>query len=168
MSIVNSQVASEVISSLIRGAQLDTIRVYSLIIQLGFVRIDASEELPAEIWVSVSGNLLKEQISAEAGDSNSAGDQFGRRAIVLAETYLLIGKEVTAASVSESGTLHICLGGASLRAEADNDGSLEEVWTVMSDTPDTTADHRWYVVFDDSGVLSARIPPSASNLSLPC
>jgi hypothetical protein len=60
--------------------------------------------------------------------------------------------------VSDSGALQIHLGGKCLHAEADDDTSLEEVWSVASDSPETTADHRWHVSLDDSGTLTARVP----------
>ena len=161
MSIVSNHVASEVISSLIGGAQLDTIRIYSLVVQLGFVRLDAAEGWPNEIWVSVSGNLDVGGSFAADWDSKSAGDLFVRRAKALGSAYLLIGKRVTAVRVSESGALQMELEDSGLRADAGEDASLEEVWAVMSDTPDVSADHRWYVALDDSGVLSARAGPDS-------
>lgn len=92
------------------------------------------------------------------GESASSRDFFARRAAALGEVYRLIGQEVTAANVSDSGALQIHLGGKRLRAEAGDDTDLEEVWSVASDSPATTADHRWHVSLDDSGVISARVP----------
>lgn len=157
MNLVNAQVASGVVSDLLRGAQLDTIRIYSLIVQLGFVCLHAAGRSPSEVWVSVSGNLFVEE-DPLMRESRSSRDFFACRESALGAVYRLIGQEVTAATVSESGALRIDLGGKHLRAEADDGENLEEVWSVVSDSPDTNADHRWYVSLDESGALSARAP----------
>ncbi len=88
----------------------------------------------------------------------SSQDFFTCRGSALSEVYRLIGQEVTAASVSDSGALQIHLGDKSLRAEADDDTALEEVWSVASDSPEVTAGHRWHISLDDSGAISARVP----------
>ena len=144
---------SEAVSILLVGAQLDTIRAYSLIMQLGFIRSAPSQGLPAEIWVSVSGELI-------TGDTAACPtvDFFERRAQALGAAYHLIGRQVTAAYISESRALQIDLGDGSLRVQADGDDNLEEVWAVMSDTPDASVEHRWYVALDDTGALSLRKP----------
>lgn len=157
MSIVNPQAASERVSELLRGTQLDTIRVYSLIVQLGFVRLGAADNLPDEVWISVSGSLIVEENPATVGEVGLSRDFFDRRASVLSAVYRLIGQTVTAASVSDSGELQVHLGGKCLRAEADDDANLEEVWSVFSDSPETTAEHRWHVSLDESGALSSRV-----------
>lgn len=158
MSLISTQGASRVVSDLLRGAQLDSIRVYSLIVQLGFVCLGRAGNLPDEIWVSISGSLFVEGDTSMVGESESSRDFFARRASALGEVYRLIGQEVAVAGVSDSGALQIRLGGKSLRAEADDDTGLEDVWSVSSDSPDVTADHRWHVSLDDSGAISARLP----------
>jgi hypothetical protein len=158
MSLINAQGASEVVVDMLRGAQLDTIRVYSLIVQLGFVCLGRAGNFPDEVWVTVSGMLLVEGDNSMVGESRSSRDFFACRASALGDVYRLIGQKVTAASVSDSGALQIHLGGKCLHAEADDDTSLEEVWSVASDSPETTADHRWHVSLDDSGTLTARVP----------
>jgi hypothetical protein len=157
MNLVNPQIGSEIVSALLGGAQLDTIRAYSLVMQLGFVRLSANDGLPKEIWVSLSGKFSVEGEPSATGRGSSTEDFFGLRASTLGAAYLLIGKQVTAASVSDSGSLQIDIGGKHFRAEADN-ANLEEVWSVMSDSPEATSDHRWFVALDDSGALSARLP----------
>jgi hypothetical protein len=158
MSLVNAQAASEVVSDLLCGAQLDTIRVYSLIVQMGFVCLGAAGNSPDEVWVSVSGALNVGEDHSTVGESALPQEFFARRASAIGAVYQLIGQKVTAASVSESGALQIQFGGRRMRAEADKDANLEEVWSVVSDSPETTTDHRWYVSLDDSGALSARVP----------
>jgi hypothetical protein len=159
VELVKVQGASGVVSTLLRGAQLDSIRVYSLIVQLGFVRVGAEGNLPGEVWISISGALILEEDSSMAQESASLRDFFVRRAAVLGAVYRLVGREVTAAGVSASGALQVHFGGQCLRGEADDEVNLEEVWSVASDSPDTRAEHRWYVSLDDAGALSTRLPP---------
>jgi hypothetical protein len=158
MSLVNAGVGCEVVSTLLHGAQLDTIRVYSLAMQLGFVRPSAVDGLPNEVWVSLSGTLCLEGTSSILGDAEPPKDFFEHRASILGAVYLLIGREVTSACVSDSGALLVHLGSTCLSAAVDKDMNLEEVWSVMSDSSESTADHQWYVSFDGSGALSVRTP----------
>lgn len=158
MSLTNAQGASQIVFRLLLGAQLDTIRVYSLIVQLGFVCLGDAGDSPDEIWVSASGTLIVDEESSMVGELGSAADFFARRAAALGKVYQLIGEEVTTANVSESGELQISFGGRRVRAGAEEGTDLEEVWSVVSDSPETTADHRWRVSLDDSGALSAHVP----------
>ena len=157
MSLTSARQASEPVSALLCGTQLDTIRVYSLIVQLGFIRVGAAD-LPQEVWVVVSGDLLVDGPTSAAADTSVASEFFSRRALALRENYFLIGRRVTAAWVSDSGELEIELGDTRLRAKRDEHGDLEEVWAVMSETPDANLEHRWYVSLDDSGALSVCVP----------
>ncbi len=154
----NVQFASEVVSTLLKGAQLDTIRVYSLIVQLGFLRIGGAENVPGEVWLSVSGNLTIEDESSTVGKVNPAIDFFSSRERAISESYRLIGKEVAATTVSDSGFLEVHLGSKLLRVEADTDGDLEDIWSVTDGLPDPNSVHQWHVSLDDSGCLSVRAP----------
>ena len=156
MSIVNSQIASVVVSALLRGTQLCSIRVDSSIIQVQFIRFGNVEGMPKEVWINVSGSLITDATSLAWG-SKSSEDFFVRRASVLGEVYFLNGEEVTDAYVSDSGALKIQMGDKYLCAESDHD-DFEEVWAVMNDDPSTSYDHHWYVMLDDAGDLSAIIP----------
>lgn len=128
MSPTSAQGASQVVSHLLRGAQLDTIRVYSLIVQLGFVCLHSAGDSPDEVWVSASGALIVDEGPTMVAEPRSSGDFFARRAAALSKVYRLIGQEVTAASVSDSGELQISFEGKRVRARAEDDADLEEVW----------------------------------------
>lgn len=158
MNLVSPLVASEAVAVLLYGAQLDTIRVYSLIVQLGFVRLGDAVNLPSEVWVSLSGELASSMRESAPAKVGLAGDFYMRRVDALSAVYRLLGESVTAAGVSGSGALEIYFGGTSLRVELDDEASLEEVWSVASDSPETTAVHRWYVALNESGELFAHVP----------
>lgn len=153
MCDANIDSCSKAISALLLGAQLDSIRAYSLIMQLGFIRTVPADGLPVEVWVSISGDLVAKNTSPRLME-----DFFERRAQAFCTTYLLIGQKVTATSISATGALQIDFGAMSLSAEADGKDELDEVWAVSSDTPDTSVDHDWYIALDDNGALSLRTP----------
>jgi hypothetical protein len=161
MPIVNAHAASEIVCSLLQGAQLDTLRIYSLVMQLGFFRPENVADLPAEAWVSLSGTLVNEQAEPVAPE-----DFFERRASALSAAYRLIGQRVTSAHVLDSGALRIRFGERSLRVEAD-DTNLEEVWSVMSDSSEPAADHSWWASLHESGELSAHAPRSSLARAAP-
>lgn len=158
MGIFSIQEASRVAADLLRGTQFDSIRAYSLIVQLGFIRVGSPGSAPGEAWVSVSGNLACEGTLSKGGERISSSDFFESRRRVLGEAFRLIGSTVTAVDISDSGDLRISFGELSLVVRLDDECALEEVWAVMGDTPDTRADHAWYVSCDQSGVLSGRHP----------
>ena len=157
MNNIDSIIATDVVLKLLRGTQFDTIRVFSLIVQLGFVRTGLVQDLPQEVWIVLSGNL---QVGNQTAPDfkPTPGDFFSRRANALSDCYHLIGKEVSDARVADSGTLEITLSKAKICVEADEEGDLEEIWGVMSETPNPMTEHQWYVSLDDSCRLSAHVP----------
>jgi hypothetical protein len=159
MNSIN-QNCSELVSNLLHGTQLDTIRIYSLIVQLGFIRTDRTSEssaLPSEVWVTVSGDFCVEM--SPKTESGTTRDFFEKRSLMLARAYLLIGKEVTFANVSKSGLLEIHLMNNIIYAKPDDEENMEEVWTVTSESPDVNFHHQWYISLDDTGCLSVRTSP---------
>lgn len=147
----------EAVSKLLCSTQLDTIRVYSLILQLGFLRLRAEDNLPRQVWVSASGRFMIEGAVQDAGGSHREENFFSQRASVLAAMYKLIGQRVVFAGLSDSCALEINIGSTRLLIDRD-DESLEEVWSVASDSPDATLDHDWSVSLDDSNEISVRVP----------
>lgn len=156
MSIASTGEVSAVVNRLLCGTLLDSIRVFSVVVQLCFVRAADSSQLPGKVWVVASGRLLASAPETRL-ELENASDFFEQRAEVLGRLYQLIGQEVSAADVSSMGTLEIRLGDSRISARSDQ-ADLEEVWAVMSDSPDAFAAHAWYVSLDDAGRLSARSP----------
>lgn len=161
MNSTEAQRASATVASLLRGAQLDTIRIYSVVVQLGFVRLGDQAGLPGEIWLVVSGDLRVSDASERGESSGVSLGFFDRRASALGAIYARIGQYVSSARVSVAGVLEIELGDARVLAQADQEGDLEEIWSVMSDSPEPHAPHQWFVSFDDSGNVSVRVPEPA-------
>lgn len=158
MSITEYKSASETISVLLCGTSLDSIRIYSAIIMLGFFRPVSTTNLPIEAWISVSGYMRMEPLNrAPETPAYASSDFFAQRASILGELYLLMGKEISAARVSHAGGLEIEIGERRIRANSDGD-DLEEIWAVMSDSPDANKDHSWYISLDDSGHVIVKSP----------
>jgi hypothetical protein len=154
--ITTSANASKSIAVLLSGAQLDTLRVYSVALCLGFVRLGASDQRPNEVWVVLSGDI---SVHDASGKSQRANEFLARRENAVAALYRLIGQEVVSAQVCESGQLKIFFEQGEVvveRGEAD----LEEVWGVMSDSPNPADEHQWHVCFDDSGRFLLKEPIS--------
>jgi hypothetical protein len=158
----NSENAAKIIAKILHGSQLDTIRIYSVILQLGFIRLTGANDLPEEIWLNLSCSL---RVETDASIFECSKNFHGRRIDALTAVYQLIGREVHGANVSATGTLEIELGDTRLFAEPDGETDLEEVWSVVSDSPEANADHRWRVILDDFGVISIRTPNPSSEVT---
>jgi hypothetical protein len=146
------------LETMLKGTQLDTLRVYSMLIQLGFVRVNASDDLPRNVWVSASGRVTLAAMEESDAQSVSDIDFFARRAAALRDLYLLIGGQVSSARATSSGTLEILLGSTVIRAEPEGEGDLEEIWEVTSGMPDPSPRSAWYVCLDSFGTISVRSP----------
>ncbi len=130
--------------------------MYSLILQLGFVRLNSIDDLPSEIWVSIAGRLsIKGDATAE--NLTPSDDFFDQRASALATLYPLLGQLVAGAALSDKGSLQIDVGGKRICVDAE-EAELEEVWSVTSDSPDASVLHRWQITLDDCGALAVHTP----------
>lgn len=149
---INSQV-----SRILVGAQFDCIRVFSAVWILGFFRSGIAVDLPNEIWASTSGAIHRQKNTTEVNAKQDAILPFPEnRASILGDLYLLIGQDVLEASISPSGKLCISFSECKLYFEDDHE-TFEEVWSLMSDSPDVNADHRWYIYLSDKGRVGATV-----------
>ncbi len=160
--IINKTVASAAISRLLIGATLDCFRVYSTVLQLAFYRDAIEEDIPKEVWISCSGNVNTSHAFSKSNvDSTEDADFFTARKYVVGEIYSQIGAIVDRVFVDESGVLKIDLAGMEIEFRPDKD-CFEEVWAVMSDSPNQSESHNWYIALDDAGQLGGTIP-AATN-----
>ena len=160
MSLIDSDTAEKVLSRLIVGAQLDSIRVYSLIMQMCFFVPAPIGQFPNELWVSFSGLGTLHDIEAafEEQHGDERQDFFRARAKLLADVYFLLGKQVNGVSIGKSGILRLEIGGKCLLVAPDEDSNLEEIWSVRNCAHEPITEKDWYIALDDSGVLAARMP----------
>ncbi len=157
MTISSRQECTDIASILLMGCQLDTIRIHSLVIQLGFICVGRPAPLPIEVWLSLSGDFAV----TSAGFSlpySSKDDFFQRRALMLGKIYMLIGEKVTSADILETGTLQIDLGSASIFSGVDEEANFEKVWELASDIPNNNDTQSWYVSLEDDGSFLSRKP----------
>lgn len=124
------------LSEKLHGAQLDTFRVSSLVLDLAFLaRTDAGLQ---ERWLSLSCDV-----------SLSLGDRVLRqRADVVGGLYELIGQKVQTIEIGQPGRLSIRLGDAVLTTQTDSD-PLEVIWSVTPENPNIWDDHVWSVSYTD-------------------
>jgi hypothetical protein len=156
MNLSTPSEGAEIAGKLLCGLQLDSVRVYSLIIQLGFIRLQAADALPEEVWCVFSCD-----VSLHSQDPKCHREQDGfidRRAAALRDIYHLIGLRVSKVSIILSGELEIEFGEETLTTSWARDVRLEESWALMSGSPNTGSEHAWYLALDDSGILSVKTP----------
>jgi hypothetical protein len=156
MNISTPSEGTEIADKLLCGLQLDTLRVYSLIVQLGFIRLHEADGLPDEVWGVFSCDVA---VRSQNHNHHRNQDSFiDRRAAALRGLYLLIGLRVSKVNIIQSGDLEIEFGEATLTTSWNRDVNLEECWSLMSDSPNTDADHAWYLGLDEFGALSLKTP----------
>lgn len=160
--IIDKVSATGAISRLLVGATLDSFRVYSTILQLAFYRDAADGNMPNEVWISCSGSVsIRNDFSESNVDSRGESDFFESRMHVLSKVYNQIGSVVDGVFLDELGVLKLGVGGIEIEFKPDKD-CFEEVWAVMSDSPNTSERHDWYIALDDTGQLGGRIPATSN------
>lgn len=163
MSGSDQTTASEVVSRLLVGTTLDSVRAYSIALCLCFERIEDYPDLPRQVSVWGTGRVLPVRSNGSTLNSNpstaselSCADEFFKqRADVIRQLYLLIGSRVDSVCVDEESKLIILFSeiGISFGKDTDN---LEEVWSVKDDLFDASAHRDWYVGLKDTNELVVR------------
>lgn len=152
--------AEETARTLLLGTTLDHFRVYSLILNLDFLRMPMAGELPADIWLSASGQATFLETSAAASyDMSAAGrsDFFKTRKKILEEIYPLIGKKIMAVGINPSGTLELAFETGSLLFSGGQT-DLEQIWSITSDTSEPYGNQDWSVTLTDRQELVTHRP----------
>lgn len=150
MTLITPSRATEILSKLLCGAELDTIRLYSTVTQFGFLRFEPALDVPKEIWLSVDSEIVLEKIQSE--------DVGNHKSSALDSIRLLIGIEVTEVNVEDSGKLMIRFNDVFLCLTTDEHPKPEEIWSVTSESPNSYGEQRWQIALDVNGNLSARTP----------
>lgn len=146
--------SSQIADYLLAGAYLDNIRVYSSELLLCFTRLNEQEK-PGEVWVSSTGRIRAAGLRhLSPFTAETVADQ---RGVALYALCQLIGEEVSSVQISASGALDIFLGDWGVHLEPD-EVNTEEVWSIVSDSPDPAYPHRWSVTLDDVGNLLVHTP----------
>jgi hypothetical protein len=165
MNFLASDMAEKVISRLMVGAQLDSIRVYSVIMQMGFFVPVPVDGFPNEVWLTFSGVGTFHDVESvvDVCGAHKSQDFFEVRASFLKDAYFLLGKQIDFVSIKKSGALELKIGEKYLMVESEEDSNLEDIWSVRNGAYEPMAEEDWYITLGDSGVLAARIPSKFLN-----
>lgn len=152
--------AKQATSELLVGAQFDRFTVSSLVVNICFVRLPKTPNLPIDIWLSATGQavFIEEAVGRVENITPPGGDDFfDSRAKFLGQIYYLIGKKVTEVDIDPNGVLELSFEKRSLIFARD-ETDLEEIWSVTSKTPDPYAKQEWAITLTDDGQLVTRKP----------
>lgn len=141
MAVINDYVTTEgFLSDKLLGAQLDSFRVYSVVLQMDFIA-DSDTGLRS-YWLSATGDVsITEQ-----------SDVYRDRSEVLSSLYGLIGQRVSSVQIEDGGVLALSIGDKVL-AIGMNDQTFEIVWSVTPESPEPYAEHDWSVSYTDESEL---------------
>lgn len=169
MSVSDSTVARRVVSDLLVGTRLDSLRVYSMVLYLCFERIEEDPRLPRDLWVSGTGRISSNGDSTPLGSSLASANElsctdefFKHRADVIKEIYLLIGHTVETVQIDEDNKLIINFAQTAITFGKDVT-DLEVIWSVMSESADESVPHEWYVGLTDTSELVVKVKGVAGS-----
>ena len=165
MNFLDPDMAEKVISRLMVGAQFDSIRVYSLIMQMGFFVSVPADGIPNEVWLTFSGvgTFYDVESMVNVCVAHKSRDFFEVRASFLKDAYFLLGRKIDFVSIGKSGALELKIGEKYLVVESEEDSSLEDIWSVRNGAHEPMAEEDWYITLSDSGVLAARVASKFLN-----
>ncbi|WP_061220257.1 hypothetical protein, partial [Leptospira santarosai] len=103
MEIKNLQ---RILSKLLNGAQLDSIRVYSIALDLEFNQISKSN-LPTTIYITTSNPIYLLQDFSQVSNTDYKVDFYKQRGKVINQLYSMIGQEIKSVQLSKKGELTI-------------------------------------------------------------
>ncbi len=128
------------LSNKLIGAQLDNFRVYNLELQLNF--ISSSNIGLKSYWLCVTGEIkiiCKKNI-------------YSNRSEVIAFLHSIIGQKVESIDIEYGGILSIFYSGTVIKVSMD-DESLEVVWSLTPESPNSYVKNNWSVIFTDESDL---------------
>ncbi len=153
--------AKEAINILLLGAQLDSLRVFSSVIDINFLRLPKVKNVPTSVWLSVTSQVQFWPSSTQVTNVIKASgddDFFQSRKKALVDIYSVIGNTVTAIDIDPSGVLELYFDVGTLSLAGDP-ADLEEIWSITSDTPEPYGNQDWAITLTDQRELVTRRPP---------
>jgi hypothetical protein len=151
--------AKNAATDMLVGALLDSIRVFSLEVQLGFSRLPAVNPFPFAVWLCTMARLdiLREGAAQPALEAECPDAEFFQsRAVALSQLHGLIGREITSLEIHPGGAFEIVLDRKRLIIRPNNN-DFDEVWAIRSDSPEPFGQQGWSVVLDQNQ-LNVRRP----------
>jgi len=130
----------EFLRSKLLHAYIDCFRVYSIELQVNFLKQTDTEI--QSCWLSVMEGITVTDSSEGISDSGN----------VLTSLHGLIGDKVGSVEILANGSLSIAFGSKVLKVFSD-EPNFEMVWKVTPETPEPYAKHPWSVTFTDRSEL---------------
>jgi hypothetical protein len=150
MKAISHPQGADSVRELLRHAQLDSIRVHSIVLELGFFVNRADDPL---MWVVVTGDF---KVTTDSSYDSSV-DFFERRGHAIRAAYGYMGDEVREINIG-SNLLEIAFDNGSFLIFPDEGDSPEESWAVTTGSPDVHLSHRWLIAPDETGAIRLQSP----------
>ena len=105
------------------GYQIDSIRIYSVFIQISFFK--SSAEI-VELWLNTTSSVYVDGTA----ETTPSEDFFDARVSAIGKIYRLIGKFIIDATVSDNGDLVINFEGHSIKVTTTNED--DDFWNITN------------------------------------
>lgn len=159
MDIYKAEEAEKKIQYILIEAVVDELRIYSTVLNIGFHQTATEGNKPNYLWVNIfsDATLAGGNLSPQNFPNNTF---FDRRAKLISELYLLLGRKVTSAKIKSSGFLEVHLNDQILTCfhDGNDDAIEEEVWSITSGTPAPYEAHEWSMSLDKVGEIYLKTP----------
>ncbi|MDI7158059.1 hypothetical protein [Leptospira santarosai] len=152
MEIKNLQ---RILSKLLNGAQLDSIRVYSIALDLEFNQISKSN-LPTTIYITTSNPIYLLQDFSQVSNTDYKVDFYKQRGKVINQLYSMIGQEIKSVQLSKKGELTIAFDEKNFFLSRDVE-EFETIWEVMDITTDPKIEHNWYISWSEFNEIEINV-----------
>ncbi|MGQ2802152.1 hypothetical protein ACT54M_17395 [Leptospira santarosai] len=152
MEIKNLQ---RILSKLLNGAQLDSIRVYSIALDLEFNQISKSN-LPTTIYITTSNPIYLLQDFSQVSNTDYKVDFYKQRGKVINQLYSMIGQEIKSVQLSKKGELTIAFDEKIFFLSRDVE-EFETIWEVMDITTDPKIEHNWYISWSELNEIEINV-----------
>lgn len=150
--------ATNELVDILLGASFDSMRIYSVVLQIAFMKTNPDDGALDQVWLSINGGM---QVGIHRVDDATA-DPAAARAQAVGLLSLLFGQTVSSVHVDDRGELSITVGDQSIRAYSAG-YDMEDIWTVYSGSSAPYDFHERYVGLADTGEVVIRREPRRSR-----
>ncbi|UML78823.1 hypothetical protein [Leptospira kirschneri] len=144
------------LTKLLLGAQLDSIRAYNIALDLEFNQI-GKPKLPITIYFTTSNPIWIIQDKDKTYEIDYKTDFFKQREKIISELYSLIGQEVRFVRVSNKGELTFAFYEKTFFLSRNTE-EFETIWEIMDNTTDVKVNHDWHISWLEYNDVDLKIP----------
>lgn len=149
--------AQKILHQMLTGTTLDSLRVYSVSMEIGFMHLPGTDRRPTEVWITGSGETrVISEISQVSVAALASENYFSLKADAIRALYLSIGKQVKDVALI-GNSLAVQFEGLSILIRADA-SEHEESWCVADRPAHAVEEKAWYVGLDEQGGFISRCP----------